>query len=129
MAQPATIVDVGAGEVVKHGSQTVTFTPPGGGTTQVLVCEDITYSKDTREIDQMDEAGKASKSAYVSTKGKGTMTVQIKAAITRLTAGFTGSFLDTDGSTAIPFIVIACGPRYQQAEATKINISIAEKLN
>lgn len=128
MAQPATIIDATGGETVKHGSQTVVFTLIIGGTS-TLVCEDITYSKDTRAIDQQDELGKPSKSAYVAIKGEGSMTVQIKTSSTRLTAGATGSFLDTDGSTSIPFIVTKCGPKFTQNEAAKINISFVEKLN
>lgn len=124
MAQPATILDPPASETVKHGSQVITFSTAGA-----LVTEEITYSKGSRAIDQMDETGKPSKSAYVATKGTGTMVVQCKATTTRITFGETGTFLDTNGSTTISFIVTEVGPRYTQGDATKINISIAEKLN
>lgn len=128
MAQPATIIDATGGETVKHGSQAIVFTLIIGGTS-TLVCEQISYSKDTRAIDQMDEVGKPSKSAYVPIKGEGSMTVQVKTSSTRLTAGATGSILDTDGSTSIPFIVTRCGPEFQQDAAAKIKISFVEKLN
>lgn len=129
MAQPATILDVPVGETVKHGSQLVVFTPPGGGATQSLVCEEIDYKKATRALDQMDEVGKANKSAYVSTKGGGSMTVQLKTATTVLTAGYTGVFTLTDGSTTVSFIITECGPKFTNSDTTKLNLNFAEKLN
>lgn len=129
MAQPSTIIDTPAGEAVQHGSQECIFTPPGGGTTQTLKCEEISYSKGLRDIDANDTLGKPFKAAYVPEKGSGTMVVQLKTATTRLTAGYTTSFLDTDGTTAIPVIVKKINSRWQQNEITKISIDIVEKLN
>lgn len=124
MPQPVTVIDAPSSTTTRHGSQSVTFSVAGA-----LVAEDIRYTKGTRAIDQNDEMGKPLKAAYVATKGTGTMTVQLKTATTRIALGETGSFLDTDGSTAIPFIVTEVSPQYQQNDATKININFAEKLN
>lgn len=124
MAQPATLIDAPSGETQRHGSQIVTFSVAGA-----LVCEDIDYRKGTRALRSTDQVGKPSKAAYVPDWGEGTMTVQLKSATTRLTAGETGSFLDTDGSTVVPFIVTQVGVRYTQNDTTKISINIAEKIN
>jgi len=124
MPQPSTVIDAPASQTVRHGSQLVTFSTAGQ-----LVAEEITYTKGSRALDQMDEMGKPSKSAYVTTKGTGSMTIQLKTSTTRIAFGETGSFLDTDGATAIPFIVTEVGPRFNQAEATKINIAFSEDLN
>lgn len=124
MAQPATVFDVPSGEVQKIGSQEVTFSTAG-----VLKAEDISYRKGMRNLDSTDAVGKPFKAAYVPTWGEGSMTVQVKNSTTRLVAGETGSFFDTDGSTAIPFIVTEVGVEYKQNEITKIPIKIREKIN
>lgn len=129
MPQPSTFVDNPAGEASQHASQNCVFTPPGGGTTQTLVCEDIDYTKGTRALRSNDAAGKPHKAAYVPDWGEGTMTVQLKTATTRLTAGYTTAFLDTDGTTSIPVIVTKVTGRWQQNEITKLSIDIAEKVN
>ena len=129
MAQPSTFTDVPAGEAVQHGSQECVFTPPGGGTAQTLKCEEINYSKGTRALDSNDAVGKFHKAAYVSEKGGGTMVVQLKTATTRLTAGYTTAFYDTDGTTLIPVLVTKINARWHQNEITKLNVDIAEKGN
>lgn len=124
MAQPATVIDAPSGDTQRHGSQTVTFSVAG-----TLKAEDISYRKPMRAIRSNDESGKPHKAAYVPDWGEGSMTVQLKTATTRLTVGETGSFFDTDGSTAIPFIVTEVGIEYRQNDATKVPIKIAEKVN
>lgn len=124
MAQPATVIDAPGGDTQKHGSQTVTFSVAGA-----LICEDISYRKGSRALRSTDQVGKPLKAAYVPEWGDGSMTVQLKTATSRVTFGETGSFFDTDGSTAIPFIVTEVGVEYRQNDTTKVPIKIAEKIN
>lgn len=124
MAQPSTIIDAPSSTTVRHGSQVITFSTAGA-----LVCEEITYTKGSREIDQNDEVGKPLKQALVATKGSGSMTVQLKTSTTRIAFGETGAILDTDGSTSISFYVKEVGPKFTQNDAIKIQINIVEKLN
>ncbi|MEY2511994.1 MAG: hypothetical protein QOE26_2757 [Verrucomicrobiota bacterium] len=124
MAQPATIIDAPSGDTQRHGSQQVTFS--GAGT---LIAEDISYRKGTRAIRSTNEVGKPLKAAYVPEWGDGSMTVQLKTATDRLTAGQTGSFYDTDGSTVISFIVTEVGVEYRQNDSVKVPIKISEKIN
>lgn len=124
MAQPATIIDAPSGDTQRHGSQQVTFSSAG-----TLVAEDISYRKGLRALRTTDQVGKPSKAAYVPEWGDGSMTIQLKNSTTRVQVGETGSFLDTDGSTAIPFIVTEVGVEYRQNDITKVPIKIAEKIN
>lgn len=124
MAQPATVIDAPSGDTLRHGSQKVTFSTAGQ-----LICEDISWKKGFRSLRNLDEVGKPLKAAYVADWGEASMTVQLKTSTTKIALGETGSFLDTDGSTAIPFIVISVGAEYKHAEITKIPITVAEKVN
>jgi hypothetical protein len=124
MSQPATIIDAPSGDTQRHGSQNVTFANAG-----TLKAEDISYRKGFRSIDSTDEVGKPHKAAYVPGWGEGSMTVQPKTSSTRVLAGDTGTFLHTDGSTSIAFIVIEDGVEYRQNDATKIQLKIREKIN
>lgn len=124
MPQPSTVSDVPASNTVRLGTPIVTFSTAG-----VLIAEAVRYTKGTRAIQQMDQDGKPLKASYVTVWGEGSMTVQLKNASTRIAAGETLSFLDTDGSTTIAGIVTSIGPTWQHDGATKIEINFAEKIN
>lgn len=124
MPQPTTITDVPASNTVRIGTPTVTFSIAG-----VLVAESVRYTKGTRAIQQTDKDGIPLKASYVTVWGEGSMTVQLKNATSRVAAGETLSFLDTDGSTTIAGIVTSIGPTWTNEGATKIEINFAEKIN
>lgn len=124
MPQPSTIIDAPAGETTRHGSFTATFSTGG-----VLTIEELSWTKGTRALRSTDAVGKPHKAAYVAEWGEGTATVQLKTASTRIAAGETFSFLDTDGTTTISAIVTKVNGRWHQNEITKISIDFAEKVN
>ncbi len=125
MAQPSTITDPASGEVVKFGSQKCTFATAGA-----LIAEEIDYKKPMTTHLVRDENGKCYKAIHVAEElGKGTMTVQVKAAGTKITIGDSTTFLDTDGTVSYPVYVTELGVKYSNGDVTKIPISISEKIN
>lgn len=124
MSQPATVSDVPVSDAQRIGSQTVTFSTAGA-----LICEEISYRKGARALRSTDAVGKPLKAAYVPEWGDGSMTVQLKTSTTRVVFGETGTFLDTDGSATIPFIVTEVGVEYRQNDIIKVPLKISEKIN
>ncbi len=120
MAQPSTIFDVPGGQAVRIASQEILM-----GDGQVLVAEDIQWNKGFKTLDLSDADGIGRISAYSSTKGIGSMTVQLKTVTSTLKAGDNGQFVIANATT-VPFRITSTSEVYTQTGAAKIRIEIAE---
>lgn len=131
MPQPPTISDVPVGQIVKHGSQLVSFNLAGQ-----LIAEDIQWQKGFASVDFADYSndnlgghpGCIKSSAYSQTKGVGTMTVQVKTVDTVIFPGEFVFFAHTGGFASLKFLVTGVGVAYTQNGATKIQVTFAEYL-
>lgn len=125
MPQPPTINDVPAGQVVKIGSQLVTFPSEPTGP---LVCEEIMFTKEMRSADFTNDLGQDARAVYSTKKGTGTLVAQFRTAGAIIGAGELFTILYQNFVT-IPCIVISVGNVFTQNGAAKIPITFAEYLD
>ena len=106
------------------GSQIVTMS------SVAYVADEITYSKDTKPLTNLNQVGVPTKEVLIEQIGTGSMTLQLAASTTVAPAiGSTFSLTPVGGGTALSLKVSKVGQIFKNDGETKLQVEFRDKLN